>query len=63
MTPLEAYVISVAFGTGMKIVYFIIGYLVIRLGHKLLLLGVTGKFTFSAKWSTKFQCALRLLAR
>jgi hypothetical protein len=51
MTPIDAYVISFALGIGMKVVCFIIGYLIVRLGYKLLELGVTGKFSFSAKWS------------
>jgi hypothetical protein len=57
MTPLDAYVVSFALGVGMKVVCFIIGYLVVRLGYKLLLLGVTGQFSFSAKWE-KFNVGL-----
>ena len=49
MTPESAYLISVGMVIVMKIVCFILGYLTIRLGYKLITGGVKGEFKFSAK--------------
>ena len=57
MTPIEAYIVSLALGIGMKVVCFIIGYLIVHLGYKLLKLNVTGQFQFSGEWS-KFKIGL-----
>ncbi len=49
MTPQAAYLISFGMVILMKIVCFILGYLTVRLGYKLIAAGVKGQFKFSAK--------------
>ena len=49
MTPETLYLISFGMVILMKIVCFILGYLTIRLGHKLIASGVKGEFKFSAE--------------
>ena len=51
MTRETAFVASYALLVGMKIICFIIGYQIVKLGHELLKSGVKGEFSFSAEWS------------
>jgi hypothetical protein len=48
MSPELAYVISYALLIFMKVVCFILGYLIVRLGYTLIASGVKGEFKFSA---------------
>lgn len=48
MSSEEAFVVSFALLILMKIVCFILGYLTVRLGYKLIRAGVQGEFKFSA---------------
>lgn len=57
MTHETAFVATYAILVSMKIVCFIIGYLIVRLGYQLLDSGVKGQFQFSAGWS-KFKVGL-----
>ena len=50
MSPEEAFVVSFALLILMKIVCFILGYLTVRLGYKLIRDGVKGEFKFSASF-------------
>jgi len=49
MSAESTYLITFAMIIGMKIVCFILGYLTIKLGYKLISSGVKGEFKFSAK--------------
>ncbi len=50
MSEEQVFVISYALLISMKIVCFILGYLTIRLGYKLIGSGIKGEFKFSAKF-------------
>lgn len=49
MNNQETFLIGLAMLIAMKIVIFILGYLTIRMGYKLISSGVEGKFKFAAK--------------
>lgn len=49
MSPELAFIISDSLTVAMKIVCFILGYLIIKLGYQLINSGVKGEFKFSTK--------------
>lgn len=51
MSAEATFLMTFAMIIGMKIVCFILGYLIIKLGHNLISSGVKGEFKFSAKFA------------